>query len=393
MNICIKTLFVYIIIFINTNTIFSQTITKEAKISIITCAPGEEMYTAFGHSAIRVNDPATGTDYVFNYGTFNFNTPNFYLNFVKGELDYMLSVSTFKNFVNEYIYNQRGLKEQKLNLTYRQKLNIYEFLVENAQPENKYYRYDLFLDNCATRIKDVLKICLEDSLILGKSESGNESFRSTCEKYLTENKWGRFGMNLGLGQISDIVLTNEKSSFLPDYLYSIVKNSQIIIDGKKQPLVKNDTFIYKPRTKEQSKHFSLSPTLLFWSIFFVMILIFIYEKIKKRHLIIIDQFIFFIFGILGIVLLLLWTSTEHSGVVRNWNLLWALPTHFFISFFMKRKNKFIEIYFIMSGIITLSTLIFWFVIPQSYDIAFIPIILMLLLVIFKNINIKKNETN
>ena len=145
---------------------FSQinTIANDAEISIITIGPGDMLYDSFGHNAIRVADPSNGKDIVFNYGTFDFNTPNFYIKFGRGKLPYALSVRPYNYFKRNYIAEKRWMKEQKLDLTYGEKVTIFDFLLNNAQPENKEYRYDFFFDNCATRIRDVLVTGLGDKL-------------------------------------------------------------------------------------------------------------------------------------------------------------------------------------------------------------------------------------
>ncbi|MCR9083074.1 MAG: DUF4105 domain-containing protein, partial [Cyclobacteriaceae bacterium] len=130
------------------------------RISLLTCDPGDELYMAFGHSAIRVLDNIKGTDYVFNYGTFNFNTPNFYGKFAGGRLDYMLSVSTYADFVSTYTREQRSIREQVLDLSLEQEKYMVEFLQVNYLPERRYYRYDFFFDNCATRIRDAMDLVL-----------------------------------------------------------------------------------------------------------------------------------------------------------------------------------------------------------------------------------------
>jgi hypothetical protein len=132
-----------------------QQLSDQAVISLITADPGEELYSLFGHSAIRVKDTVNNQDLVFNYGTFNFNTPNFYMKFTRGKLLYMLSIQQFDRFKRSYEYEKRDLKEQILNLTQDQKQAIFQFLLWNYQPENRYYKYDFFFDNCATRIRDV----------------------------------------------------------------------------------------------------------------------------------------------------------------------------------------------------------------------------------------------
>ena len=91
-------------------------LSDSAEVTLITCTPGTELYSIFGHSAIRIKDPVYLLDRVYNFGTFDFNTPNFYVKFVKGRLDYMLSTSKYKYFEYSYKVENRGVVEQKLNI-------------------------------------------------------------------------------------------------------------------------------------------------------------------------------------------------------------------------------------------------------------------------------------
>ncbi|MBR4772955.1 MAG: DUF4105 domain-containing protein, partial [Bacteroidales bacterium] len=127
-----------------------------ATASVITCGPGNDFYTTFGHSALRITDTANGIDLVYNYGTFDFDTPHFYWTFAKGKLDYCLARSSFDHFLAVYSYERRYMYEQRLNLTPQELNNLFVMLEWNYLPENRYYRYDLLLDNCATRVRDMV---------------------------------------------------------------------------------------------------------------------------------------------------------------------------------------------------------------------------------------------
>ncbi|MCD6555811.1 MAG: DUF4105 domain-containing protein, partial [Bacteroidales bacterium] len=148
----IKQLLLFIVFFLISEINFGQVLSPYAEVSIITCAPGNELYSTFGHSAIRIKDPVLRIDNVYNYGTFNFETPGFYMKFTRGKLDYMLSVSPYRYFVMSYIQEKRAIKEQVLNLSCPQKTIIFHALKINALPENMYYRYDFLKDNCSTRV-------------------------------------------------------------------------------------------------------------------------------------------------------------------------------------------------------------------------------------------------
>ncbi|MFW6275429.1 MAG: DUF4105 domain-containing protein, partial [bacterium] len=140
-----------------------QTLSDESEITLLTASPGDELYSVFGHSAVRVVDSINQLDMVFNYGTFDFNTPNFYLKFIRGKLLYKLSAYPTRYFILEYQSEGRALFEQTFNLTTNEKQRVYDFLMENAKPENAYYHYDFFYDNCATRIRDLVDTILKPS--------------------------------------------------------------------------------------------------------------------------------------------------------------------------------------------------------------------------------------
>jgi len=131
--------------------------TDSAKVSLLTCSPGSELYSKFGHSAIRVYDPYEGTDIVFNYGLFDFNTPNFYLKFIRGKLPYQLGIQRFYNFMWDYQSEGRKVVETPLMLDLAAQRKLLDFLEYNYRPENRQYPYDFFFDNCASRIRDVVE--------------------------------------------------------------------------------------------------------------------------------------------------------------------------------------------------------------------------------------------
>lgn len=363
------------------NFAIGQTLSNSAEVSILICAPGDDLYSTFGHAAIRINDPINHIDNVYNYGTFNFDTPNFYLKFVRGQLDYMMSVSRYKYFVRSYMYEKRWIKEHVLDLTNEQKNEVFAFLQNNALPENKYYRYDFFYDNCATRVKDVIKNVLNDELTLPKkiTEEG-QTFRDLIHIYLKGHDWERFGINLALGRPTDKVVSMEEATFLPDYLGTAFKKSIININGKKKPLIKASHFLYKPINNTKKSSIIILPFVVF-TIIALIVLIFTFFEIKnKKYFLILDKTLFFVSGLTGIVILTLWFGTEHTTVINNWNILWAMPLFFIVAFLLKEKNKdYIKKFFLAMSVITLVSIIvklagFWL-----FDYTIIPFALVLAL--------------
>ena len=137
------------------NTLQLTTNNSQLKISILTCGSGEDLYSVYGHSAIRVVDSLRGTDVVYNYGTFNFGDPDFYMKFTRGKLDYYVNDEQYEGFVSMYQQDGRSVYEQVLELNSTDANAINDFLINNLKEENKYYKYDFLFDNCSTRLRDI----------------------------------------------------------------------------------------------------------------------------------------------------------------------------------------------------------------------------------------------
>ncbi len=195
-------------------------LSPSAEISIITCGPWQgEVYAAFGHSAIRVHDPSLGLDDAYNYGVFDFNQPNFYLNFTRGFLYYKLGVYSYPDFRDYYKYYNRYINEQVLDLSQDQKQAIYNYLEWNAKPENETYRYDYFYNNCATRVRDVFADVLKDSIQFdGSFITTHYTIRELTDLYLKYQPWGDLGIDIGLGLPMDKIAAPYEYMFLPDYI-------------------------------------------------------------------------------------------------------------------------------------------------------------------------------
>ncbi len=358
----------------------AQNLSERTEISIITCDPGNELYSTFGHSAIRVRDPLSRIDKVYNYGTFNFETPNFYLKFTKGQLDYMLTVSYFKHFIISYMKEKRAIREQVLRLTPEQINDTYVFLENNALPENMYYRYDFFFDNCATRVKDVLKNVLKDDIILPENKDADEkSFKELIRPYLKGKDWERFGIHLCLGQPANEIASAEESTFLPDHLEQVFDNTQIRINGSMMPIVKEKRVLFTPKEKLTAESGFFSPFLIFSLILLLTLILRFVEYKKERWFMLLDKTLFFIFGFLGIVILFVWFGTEHKAVVNNWNVLWAMPLWFVAAFMIKRKNNkaFLRIFMLVMTFILALSLILDLTFYDIFDVAAIPVIVAL----------------
>ena len=345
------------------------------RISLLTCTPGEELYSTFGHTAIRVTDSSSVTDYVFNYGTFNFEDPSFYINFVRGKLLYYLSVENFHDFQYNYQTENRGITEQVLNLEGKEKIALMHALYENSKEQNRYYQYDFFLDNCTTRARDKLVQFKQDHPGFKNVMPEGTRFRQAIHQYLDKNKkhWSKLGIDLLLGARTDAVMTIAQSQFLPDNLMKSLDSS-----NQHKRLVLSETNLYP--VKPQNNNDSLFTPMVVFSLLFAVILMLSFSANKKVVLFLqgFDGIFFFLTGALGLLLIFMWAGTDHSMTKNNYNLLWACPIHVLTAFFVNSKKKWVKNYFAAIAVALIILLIGWFFLPQQLNPAFIPVVLLLI---------------
>ena len=199
-------------------TLGAQTLSEDARISLLTCTPGEELYARYGHTAIRIQDPAHDIDIVFNYGIFDFNTNHFYWKFVKGETWYELGASSYRWFMREYNDTNRPVYEQTLNLDASQREALWQALLENYQPQNRYYLYNFVFDNCATRPYVLISKVLGDTISSDYTGYTGTTYRSFIRHYTGGLSWSNAGINLLFGPKADRPMSSEQRLFLPEEL-------------------------------------------------------------------------------------------------------------------------------------------------------------------------------
>lgn len=344
-------------------------------IAVLTCDPGNQLYSGFGHSAIGVFDYKRRLDMVFNYGTFSFNTPNFYAKFAAGKLNYKLSITSYRRFLNSYAVDGRMVTEDRLNLTQDQKQRLMDALMENYRPENREYLYDFFFDNCATRILLKLENVLGDSLqFIAPNQTSTKTFRNLLDEYLKQGSWSDVGIDLALGAVIDKVATEKDKAFLPDYLKSYIDNCNI--NGK--PLIKDSKILIEDTAKFKLPPVVSTPPFIFWFLFIILIVCSV--VFRSKNWIIADRILFSTIGLFGLIVLLMWFATDHSATASNLNVLWVSPLYLVYAFYINNnKNNIIRWgtpFFLISNILVL---LLWKTIPQQYNIVFIPIIGMLVL--------------
>lgn len=348
------------------------------RISLLTCTPGEELYSTFGHSAFRIIDSSKAIndewqDVAYNYGTFNFDDDGFYLKFVQGKLLYYVLATRFQDFKYDYQSTNRGITEQVFILTAAEKIAIQQFLNNNLKEENKYYKYDFFFDNCTTRLRDILKKYSDSSFTQKAVMPVGSRFRQAIHQYLDRNHkdWSKLGIDILLGQPCDGVMTAEYMQFLPD---NLMKS----LDSSKHPVVLSAQNLY-PLTDAKAKGIAFSPFIVFsLLLIFIISIGFIKNKFVLGFLQGFDGLFFFLTGILGIILIFMWVGTDHSMTKNNYNLIWAWPTHTLMAFFVNSKKKWVQHYFKFTAVVLMGVLIGWFFLPQQMNNGLLPIIILLI---------------
>lgn len=350
----------------------AQQLSDKAEISLITIgATQKELYSAFGHSAIRVNDPVQGMDLFFNYGVFNFNQPNFYLNFARGLNYYQLAVNEFSLYRDYYVSENRSIHEQILNLTANQKQKVFDFLTWNARPENKVYLYDYFYDNCATRPRDVLIKSLGADVLFDETpEKKSITIRGLTDIYLKQQPWGDLGIDICLGLPMDKVAKRTEYMFLPDSLESGFAQGKIKSDSAWVPLVEQKILVFESTPVQNSFSF-FHPWIVFGLISLGLILLSIYDWSRKKITVWVDKIFLSVTGLIGILLVVLWLFTSHKAAANNLNILWALPTNLIFVFLRKGRQQ----YFMIATIISIMLLISWFFLPQQLHVFLIPLVI------------------
>lgn len=348
----------------------AQNTTDRYEISILTCGTGTaEVYQAYGHTGIRVQDRGQNTDEVYNYGMFNFNEDGFLLKFIQGKLLYFVATEDFENFMFDYQYFGRSVREQILNLNTSQKEQLVLALKHNALPENRYYLYDFIYNNCSTQPRDLLRKAIGEDFYFARLSSENtETVRQMVDRHMRYNEWLDFGIDLLLGARFDRVADADTRMFLPAELMTYFDSTEY----QGQPIVKDSRILN--HGSEQAIPRLLDPTLAFWLLLGVILLmqIFVQNLSVKRGIAI---GLLTITGIVGWILTFMWVGTDHYMTKWNMNLLWAIPVYFPLAFFFFKAASFrwVRVVIDLCRYTLILLLLGWCFWPQEFHTAFLPI--------------------
>jgi hypothetical protein len=367
-------------LFLFTKSFYAQVnLSVYSEVSIITAGPGTELYEAFGHSAIRIKDPVLRLDLIYNYGMFDFNAPNFYSNFTKGNLLYRLGRYKFEYFLAGYKRDKRWVKQQVLNLNQDERQAFFMYLENNVLPENASYSYDPYFNNCATKLRDITTTILGDKVNLSdKNLDKNRSFRQLMDKEIPWNTWGSFGINLALGSKLDQKADFTQYMYLPDYVHSIFNNSTLFIQNQPKKLIKREDVLLD--FEELKQKISIFNPFLIFSIISLIGIFLTYSDFKnKKRSKWIDFIILFTTGIVGVLIVFLWFFTDHSTTPNNFNFLWAFAPNLIIAFLIlgQQQQKWLNYYFKFSLFLLIIIPILWIVKLQLFPIAVIPLLILL----------------
>ncbi|MDR1764247.1 MAG: DUF4105 domain-containing protein [Dysgonamonadaceae bacterium] len=358
-----------------------------AKVSLLTVMPrSNAVYTVFGHTALRIADPSQGLDIVLNWGTFDFNRPNFLYHFIKGETDYFLSAASMLDFINAYRRGNSTVVEQEIAIPDSLKLLLINALDENLQPENIEYRYNYFFDNCTLRPRDLVeKYCGGE---LAYPEQNEElTFRRLVHGLTDAYPWLEFGIDFLIGSGADSLICGRSSQFLPERLMMAFDGATVLSGGgSRRPLVISKRTLLEasqPDGKNVGNKFEnilQSPLFVGIILFLIVAVSIIWGLIRKKRLWWLS-ILFLITGLGGCLVAFVAFFSVHPCTFPNWNLLWIHPLQLlgFAGFMLKRRSPVFVRYHALNFAVLAVLLLAWHWIPQELNIACIPLIACLLI--------------
>ena len=297
------------------------------RVSVLTCSPGPEVYSLYGHTAIRVQQDSI--DEVFNYGVFDFRKPHFTWHFVLGQTDYMIEPLPWKYFIIDYDRRGSSITEQELNLTPSEANCLLAALIENCQPENREYRYSFLYNNCTTKVRDMVEQVVRGS-IQYPDTLPHQTAREILHHYTAQHPWAQEGNDLLLGSEMDTILSERAAMFIPKNMMQAFDGAYILsTNGDMRPLVRSKKVILEAKQQVVESEFPLSPLQAILVFAAICILILALEVWTKRLWWLWDVLILLLQGIAGTLLTFMFLFSEHPGVGSNWQV-WVFNPIYFI---------------------------------------------------------------
>ena len=324
------------------------------EVSLLTCQPHDEVYSLYGHTALRWHNLRTGLDIAFNWGVFNFKAPHFVARFVFGLTDYELGAYPYNVFQEEYKHFGSMVTEQVLNLNGEEIMRLEGLLQQNLQSENRIYRYNYFYNNCTTKARDIIEQCVNGEVKYAEREDFTPSYRDMVHEMTRNKRWAQWGNDLLLGIKADQPTTLRQQEFLPHNLMYDFDRAQIYENGIYRPLVKERRIAVPAGVQIIKKEFPVTPIQYFCMMLVIGIIFFIMEWRKKGIYIYWDALLMVISGVIGIVLFLMLFS-QHPTVSLNLQIILFNPIHWLFLWPVIRGKK--TIYWIILAVLCVLFLI------------------------------------
>ncbi len=293
----------------------------DLQLSVLTCSPGQEVYSLYGHTAIRCTSLAEGLDMVYNYGVFSFGQPHFIWRFMRGKCDYMLEPAPFRGFLAAYEKRGSRVTEQVLSLSQPEAHAIMCALIDNCAPENSTYRYNYLYNNCTTRVRDMIEGGVQGCVVYA-SRNLELTTRDVLHHYMQEHPWAAEGCDFLLGADMDTVVSDRLLMFAPEYMMDYLSTAQVHAeDGSVRPLVAETRVLTPGRDVPVERGFPLSPRQAGWGFFALCVLVVLVECLAGRVCKWWSALLLLAQGLAGTLLLFMFLFSAHPGVDSNW-LMW-----------------------------------------------------------------------
>lgn len=362
------------------------------RLSLITCAPGSEIYALFGHTAIRYQNLTRREDIVFNYGIFSFDTPHFIYRFVKGETDYRLGITPYRYFEAEYALRGSSVWEQELNLTRTEKYRLLALLEENYRPENRVYRYNYFYDNCTTRARDQIEKSIAGRVVYPEGDS-LKTFRSIVHEFTAGFPWDEFGIDFCLGAEADRPITERLQMFSPFYMKDFASYAYIEDEeGNRRPLVLHERKIVDVE-READAPFPVTPMMAASAFLALNVLVGWWQWRQRRIFWGWDILLYGGQGIAGCIVAFLFFVSSHPTVGSNWLLYLFNPLPLLylpVMVFREIKHK-KDAYHRINVVYLTSFTILFLILPQKFNLTVLPLALGLLVNAVSHVLVSKHR--
>lgn len=324
---------------IGNTTNYAETPADSIRVSLLTCSPHDEIYSLYGHTAIRYEDKASKTDIVVNYGMFSFKKPFFVARFVLGLTDYEMGIQDFNDFCYEYQYFGSQVTQQEINLTPEEKGQLLKALQDNYA-NARVYRYNYFYNNCTTKARDIILKSINGKIEYKNAIDKSVSFRDLIHGCNANYSWASFGNDLLLGFKADMQTTREEQQFLPDNLMRDFGQAKIVsADGSARPLVKNTEIIVKGNDYAIAGKTKVTPQFVFITLLLLIAAIVVAEFKTKKRFLWVDISLLLASGLAGLILFVMLFS-EHPTTSTNLQIFILCPLNlYWATYIIKNKRN------------------------------------------------------